>query len=322
MDHELTFDKAIELLEIADISNISLNDISHISKKAKKRWHPDRIAHLKDFKITQEYTVKFQQIDDACELILNYLNGSYMAGEAFSSKTNYYQDEPEEIIRKNANNIQTTLKNLWETIKNTNYRHSIKEVFLSDGYKLKDLLHEDFKEDIAMSSVVSFFYGVILIGILAAIGSAINPAFGSLISIFGLLQVISCLLGLLPLSRFWLPQHLQEIMLWFINFGLGVYNWAERESSTAAWWVQLLVAIPNLFALAIKYIILFPLTEIAKAIVQDKIVGVVKENVNYYADMAEWYIKDLLNKNPSEMSPDELFHLSYLYSELSDVNAH
>lgn len=71
--------------------------------------------------------------------------------------------------------------------------------------------------------------------------------------------------------------------------------------------------------MAIKYIILYPLTEIAKTLVKDKVVGVVKENVNYYADVAEWYINDLLNKNPEEMSRDELFHLSYLYSELSDV---
>lgn len=147
-----------------------------------------------------------------------------------------------------------------------------------------------------------------------------SPLIGSLVGIFWFLQGISCLLGILPLSRFWLPEQLQTIMLWFINFGLGVYNWAERESTTAALWVQILVAIPNLFALAIKYIILFPLTEIAKAIVQDKVVGVVKENVNYYADIAEWYISDLLNKNPNEMSRDELFHLSYLYTELSDVN--
>ncbi|MBL7821218.1 MAG: hypothetical protein JNL65_11435 [Saprospiraceae bacterium] len=322
MEQDLTFDRAIELLEITDIAKISINDIPNIAKKAKKRWHPDRVAHLKDVNITKEYTVNFQQIDGACELISNYLNGTYKAGEAFSSKTEYYQEEPEEVIRKNANNIQTTLKNLWETIKGTKYRHSIKEVLLSDGYRLKDLLHEDFKEDIAMLSIVSFFYGAILIGILAAIGSAIDPAIGTLISIFGMFQVLSCFLGLLPLSRFWLPQQLQEIMLWFINFGLGVYNWAERESSVAAWWVQILVAIPNLFALAIKYIILFPLTEIAKAIVQDKVVGVVKDNVNYYADVAEWYIQDLLNKHPNEMSRDELFHLSYLYTELSDINTH
>ena len=87
MEQDLTFDRAIELLEITDIAKISINDIPNIAKKAKKRWHPDRVAHLKDVNITKEYTVNFQQIDGACELISNYLNGTYKAGEAFSSKT-------------------------------------------------------------------------------------------------------------------------------------------------------------------------------------------------------------------------------------------
>lgn len=100
MEQELSFDKAVELLEITDISKISLNDIVNLAKKAKKRWHPDRISHLKDDEITKEYTLNFQQIDDACELISNYLNGTYKAGEAFSSTTDYFQEEPEEIIRK------------------------------------------------------------------------------------------------------------------------------------------------------------------------------------------------------------------------------
>ncbi len=110
-------------------------------------------------------------------------------------------------------------------------------------------------------------------------------------------------------------------MIWFINFGLKIYNWAENESRTAAWWVQLLVAVPNLFALAIKYIVLFPLYETTKLIVGVKVVGIVKKSVNYYAGAAEWYIDDLILKNPDEMSGDELFHLSYLYSELSDIKS-
>jgi hypothetical protein len=323
MDAELTFDKANELLEISNISRISNNEILEIKRRARKRWHPDKVAHLKDPEITKEYTLKFQQIEDACHMVSAYINGTYQAGEAFySSNTNHsIYEEPEEVIRKNANNIQIKLRALWGFIRDRKYKFSMKIVTLCDGYKLKDLLYEDFKEDIAMLSIVSFFYGFILIGILTAIGSAINPGIGSLISIFGILQAFSCFLGLLPLSRFWLPNAIQSIMLWFVNFGLGIYNWAENESQSAVWWVQILVAIPNLFALALKYIILFPLYEVAKAIVNDKVIGIVKDNVNYYADAAEWYIDELISKNPNEMSSEELFHLSYLYSELSDVKS-
>jgi len=109
-------------------------------------------------------------------------------------------------------------------------------------------------------------------------------------------------------------------MIKFINFGLGIYNWAEdqAQNSDKAWTV-LLVRLPVLFAKLVKYIILLPLNEIAKAIIGDKVVGVVKQNVNYYAEGAEWYIDELINKNPSEMTSEELFHLSYLYAELNDV---
>jgi len=317
----LTFDQAIELLEITDISEIKVQDIPRLEKKMKKRWHPDRVAHLKEPVITQEYTLKFQQIETACQMVYSYLHGTYQAGEAFTQTSSKVHEEPEEVIRKNALDIQNTLKDLWNFIKEKKYKWTVKEVLLSNGFKLKEYLQEDFKEDIAMLSVVSFFYGLLLLGILTAICSAINSAFGTLIGIFWALQALSCILGLLPLSRFWLPKGLQPFMLWFINLGLGIYNWAERESQGAAWWVQILVAIPNLFALAIKYVILFPLYEIAKAVVSDKVVGIVKNDVNYYADAAEWYVDELITKNPKEMTSEELFHLSYLYSELSDVKS-
>lgn len=213
MEKNLTFDKAIELLEITDITKVVANDIPKLSKKSKKRWHPDKVAHIKDISLTQEYTINFQQIDYACQLLSDYLNGTYKAGEAFSTDTNYNPEEPEEIIRKNARDIQTTLSVLWETIKITNYRHSLKEVILSDGFKLKDLLHEDFREDLAMLSVVSSFYGMIMLGILTGICNLINPSLGGIVGVIWFLQAISCLLGVLPLSRFWLPQSIQPIMI-------------------------------------------------------------------------------------------------------------
>ena len=119
MDAVLTFDKAIELLEISNISRISINEILELKRRARKRWHPDKVAHLKDPEITKEYTLKFQQIEDACQLVSAYINGTYQAGEAFSSTNRHHSiyEEPEEVIRKNANNIQNTLKALWGFIR-------------------------------------------------------------------------------------------------------------------------------------------------------------------------------------------------------------
>ena len=317
---ELTFDSAIELLEITDISKIKVEDIPLIEKKLKKRWHPDRVSHLNDAATTDEYTIKFQQIEFACEMILSYLKGNYHAGEAFTQYRKNDFEEPEEIIRKNAPEMQQTLRDLWNLIKEKKYKWTEKETILSDGFKLKDLLQEDFKEDLAMLSVVSFYYGLVFLGLLSAIGYGINPALGTIIAIICLLQAISCVLGFIPLSRFWLPGIVSDVMFKFINFGLAFYNWAEaRGNASANIWVVLLIRIPVLFAKLIKYVILFPLTELAKAIVGDKVVGVVKQKVTYYADAADWYIEELINAQPDKMSSEELFHLSYIYSELSDV---
>ncbi len=318
----MSFDFAIELLEISDISKVAIQDIPSIEKKAKKRWHPDRVTHLNDPKITKEYTGKFQRIEEACQLIAAFLQGTYHAGEAFTQTCKTVYEEPEEIIRKNARNIQQTLRELWSIIRERKYKWEEKEVVLSDGFKLKDMLSEDFKEDIAMLSVVSFFYGLVSLGLLTAIGSLINPTLGVIVSIIWAVQALSCIIGFLPLSRFWFPHAGQDIIFRFINFGLGIYHWAEEQGQNSTKpWVLLLVRIPVLFAKLIKYVLLFPLYELAKAIVGHKVLGIVKKKVNYYADAADWYIEQLINNNPDQMTRDELFHLSYIYSELSDVKA-
>lgn len=318
---ELTFDQAIELLEITDISKVKVTDIPAIEKKLQKRWHPDRVAHLNNPALTEEYTIKFQQIEWACQMIISYLEGTYHAGEGFTQARADTYREPEEIIRENAPEMQQTLRSLWTMIKERKYKWSEEEVVLSDGYKLKDLLREDFKEDISILSVVSFFYGLVFLSILAVIGNAIHPAIGAVVAVIWMLQALSCFLGFAPLSRFWLPASVSAIMIKFINFGLGIYHWAEERGQNSNGWVILLIRIPVLFAKLVKYLILLPLTELAKAFVGNKVVGVVKQKVNYYAGAAEWYVEQLVNADPAEMTYEELSHLSQLHSELYDVKA-
>ena len=317
---DLTFDQAIELLEITDIHSIKEEDIPQLEKRVKRRWHPDKVAHLKDEAVTQEYTLKFQQVESACQMILSFIQGTYKAGENFTHTTNDFYEEPEDVVRRNAPDMQAELASIWNIIKEKKYKLSIKEVLLSDGFKLKDILKEDFKEDIAMLSVVSFIYGLVFFAILAAIAGAIHPILGTIVGIVWLAHVVSCVFGFAPLSRFWLNQQVAEVMYKFINFGLALYNWAEDQTRAGTnGWIFLLVQLPVLFAKAIKYFVLLPLYELAKIFIGDKVIGVVKKNVDYYADVAEWYIEDLIRKSPSEMIAEELFHLSYVYSELRDA---
>lgn len=318
---EISFDKAIELLEIADISKLTVADIPIIEKKAKKRWHPDRVIHLGDPETTKEYTVNFQQVEPACQLIYSYITGSYKAGNAYTYSRPSDREEPEEIIRQNAAEMQAWLNRNWSKVKEIRFKWAEEEVVLSDGFKLRDLLTEDFKEDIALLSVISFYYGIFLFGILTALAAITQlPIVIGTVLLIWAVHVLACALGVAPLSRFWLPPVVSEVMIRFINFGLGIYHWAERQGQTSSNnWVVLLIRLPVLFGKLVKYVILFPLYELAKILIGDKVLGVVKTKVSYYAGIAEWYAEQLMSKLPQDMTRDELFDLSHLHSELRHV---
>ena len=174
-----------------------------------------------------------------------------------------------------------------------------------------------------MLSIVSLFYGTVTLGILTALAGLVSPILGSLVGLIWLAQLIFCVLGVLPLSRFWLPEQAQDVMVRLVNFGLGAYHWAEsRAEESASVWVLLLVRGPVLLAKAAKYVVLLPAYELAKVFVGDRVVGVVTTDVSYFAEAAEWYIEELLGKDPQEMVDEELYHLSYLYRELGQVGSY
>jgi len=316
MDSTLTFDSAIEILEITDISKVELSNVPKIIKKAKARWHPDRIARFQDEAEIAKYTKAFQLIEPAAELVKAYLNGEYKIGDRYEKKQERVYEEPSDVIRKNATSIQDFLNKVWSKVKSNKYKHFEKEEILSDGFSLKDLLDKDFKEDLVIPAILSFVFGPLALIIPVIIAAIINQVLGSIVMIFILLHMIFCLLGFLPLSRLWLPNILVSIMIWFINFGFNVYLYlVSKEENTV---VTILLLIPYWLALAIKYLVLFPINLIAKIIIGDKIVGVVKEKVNYYAGLADWYISELIAKDYNQMNEEELFDLSYLYKEFKE----
>lgn len=316
MESTITFDSAIEILEITDISKIKDSDIAGMIKKAKSRWHPDRIARFQDEAEIAKYTKSFQLIEPAAKLIEAYLKGEFKIGDKYEQKQERVYQEPSEVIRKNAASIQDFLNKVWSRVKSNKYKHFEKEEILSDGFSLKDLLDKDFKEDLLIPAILSFVFGPLALIILVIIAAIINQVLGSAVMIFILLHMIFCLLGFLPLSRLWLPNFLVSIMIWFINFGFNVYLYlVSKEESNV---VKILLTIPYWLALAIKYLILFPINLIAKIIVGDKIVGVVKEKVSYFAGLAEWYIDELIVKDYNVMKEEELFDLSYLYKEFKE----
>ena len=320
----INFEKAVEILEIIDITKIKVEDIPKLEKVAKKKWHPDKVIHSKNENLINEYQDNFKLIEVACELIFQYLQGEYKAGSKYKQSNKPEAKSTFEILKEHAPLFQTFIKKIFEKVKSENYLLEKETIIINKGRKLKEWLNEDFKDDVSMLSVVSFFYGFIFFAIIIGILGSISRILGSLIGIIWFIQALSCIIGFLPLCRLWLNENVFTIISKFINFGLKLYNWAETESnkSEASWIgiVILIIKIPVIFAYLIKYLILFPLYEISKIIWGDKQIGEVKEVVNYYANVADWYIEELINKNINEMDEDDLITLSYLNEDFMELD--
>jgi hypothetical protein len=317
----MTFDYAIELLEVTDINQVNVEDVQKLVKKAKRRWHPDTISHQKDEEVIQEYTHKFQEVEKAGELLLSYLKGEYNAGEAFKPESTWDNREPEDIIRENATELQSDLEIFFEKAKENRFKWHQEEVLLSDGFVLADLIQGDYDDDIVSKAIVSLSYG----GLVILLTTALLGIWVEAISWIGMsvlfFHVTACLLAALPLSRIWMNEQVTDIVLQFVNFGLNVQMFFLNSTRNSHAIIQLIVTSPFLFSRVVKYIILLPLTVIAKAIVRDKVVGVVTETVDYYAGAADWYINKLIQTTPSVLETDDLYNLSYLHGQLKGVQA-
>lgn len=310
---EVTLDFAVELLEITDISDVQVDDLRSIRKRAFARWHPDKVAHTNNPELTKEYQENTQLIDQCVALIEDFLKGNYKAGEKYN-----YQDtkqtDPIERLRKNAEELQQRIREVWEQVKATNYKLEIVDELIADGYKLGDLLHKDLKEDVQRLSLVSMFDFAFISIIPCALLA--NFGLGFVYGIFWLLQIVSCILIFLPLSRFWLGKT-APFFTWFVDVGLKV-GYHAIEFVGHILFFQIVFWIPRIFA-RLMYFIMYPLYFLAIAIVGEMVVGQVKRKNKFYAGVADWYIEDLLNKKTEELKEDELYHLAHLYNELLEV---
>lgn len=316
--------QATDLLQIVDVSHVTVDDLPRVIKKAQKRWHPDRVAHLHNAEETGRYTNNFQLIDTAAAVVRSFIGGSYRAGSGINSdRATQATREPEEIIRENAAEMQAVLRRLWEHIKTTKYKWSEQEVVFSEGDKIRDLIEKDLADSITTLSTTSLVYGSMVWWFIAMFGLAIHPVIGGILAVGWLSHCLSCLLGMLPLTRFWIYDKAESVMLWFINFGLRIATWFERKAqadgSAAGLIVAVIVFIPRLLGLAVQYVVIMPICFLISSIWGDKVIGVIKKRVSYYGDAADWYIEKLLAMNPATMTSEQLIHLSRIYSQLRDA---
>ncbi len=318
---DIAFDRAIELLEITDIGSLTSADIDAICKKARHRWHPDRIAHLGDSAATAQYTANFQSVEISGQLIRAYLDGDLHAGERFTAAPSTDDREPTEVIRENAPEMQHALRSVWTSVRACGFKLSSEKLQLSDGFLLRELLQQDLDDDISFLSIVSLAFGLAAFSIATAIAGAINPVAGGIAVLFTTVFVLACVVAAMPLSRFWMPETMTTIVLGFVNIGLKIFRTAapDPQGDTQPGVRGFITGLPVLVAKLVKWLLIWPLSKLAKLLVGDKAVGVVWKTQNYYAGAADWYIDELLSKSQVDLDNDELFHLSHLYSELADA---
>lgn len=116
-----------------------------------------------------------------------------------------------------------------------------------------------------------------------------------------------------------MPENLIKIVSPFVNFGLGVHRFLAENGLANNLVVGLIIGIPIFLAQILKWIVLYPTYMLVGLILGEKRMGTVTHSVNYYAGAADWYIEELLSKNPNELSREELFDLSFLTGELKNA---
>lgn len=321
----MNLDKALDILEVNNPSEVRIDNLKSITRRAKKRWHPDTIAGLNpSAEKIQEYEGNFKLVDEAIFVLESFINGTYHSPQsAFKGKEKPPQKSSEEVLREEAPAMQTTLKSIFDQVKKQKFMYSEDEVVLSEGDKIKDLMNDDLKQDIPFWAVLSYFYSgyigfvLLIIGLFlgAIAGEMTQNIISIIIVLYAVFQALVCFLLILPMSRFWLPEKLVEIIQSVSIFNANLFsNFIFRVGSI--WYF--LYAIPRFFA-RIFYVFVYVLYQPFILIFGNRVVRRVVRKHPYYANYAYWYIEDLINTPASQLSVENLFDLGDVHSNLVKI---
>ncbi|MFQ4143294.1 hypothetical protein [Chlorogloeopsis sp. ULAP02] len=328
----LTLQEALLLLELPNLESITESDLPAIRRKAFKRWHPDTIAHTNPSQETvKRFERNFRLIDHAIAMVESYLRGEIHSSERFSD--DYHSqpaEDPVDIIRRNAKAMQELLRKTMEEVAGTRFKVTEEFVVLSEGFSLREALDRDLEDNItalALTSLVSGLMGWGILGSFLSESLASSSEVLAYISSFAWISVASihvlaCLAIALPLSRFWLPIEVSDSALLFVNSGICLHNTLLKFLSRLPLigiFISIPVSIVTATAQILRGVVIQPSFLIAGLVFKDQRICQVKQSVKYYASVADWYVNELLNTDPSNMNDEQLYNLSYLYGEYRDI---
>lgn len=330
-EERITLDEAVAILEITDLDAVTEDQLQKIRRKAQARWHPDKILHTNPSEETLErYQRNFRLVEQAIALVRAYLQGD-VHGDAYADSYEEERarsyEEPQDVIRRNAAQMQAELREVWERVKQTAYKMHEEVVTVAHGLRFADMLRADLADRLPLLCMISFVFffftatvammaGALLFG-MAKMGPDVPLTLGGLAII---VQLLACFLIFLPMSRFWLPEPIANAALFAVNLGLGIQafivrrEWHEKHS-----WIGIPLGLLSLIALGLFWVVIAPLYLLAAALLGDRGFKDTTASTRFYAGLADWYIETLMIKDPAQMTDDELFDLSGIWGQLKDA---
>lgn len=338
----VSLEEALKLLEITDLESLTVEELDKIKRKAKNRWHPDRVSHLNDIIKTERYTENFKKVEASYKRVKLHIEGQEIHKRAgfettsapsqsngSSQENGQYKHPPHKDTRSqesvySAAFYQQKLKEIWASVKKSNYKQRKERVVLSEGFSLKELLFQDLSDDMPVLAIISLVYGFFLVSLLAIPVFVLfnilqlKPDY-FIVAIYAIFALCS-VLAFLPLSRFWLPDSVSTFVLAVVNIGLKFYNYLRGEGVQSGI-VMAFVYIPELIAKVLKFVIIYPIYWLVGYFLGHLRIGKIEKDIRYYGDAAEWYIDELLVKAPADFSDENLRHIQLIYESLKGVKS-
>lgn len=321
VETSIDLDRAVQVLGITDMSSVTLDSLANLGRRARKRWHPDQISFRGDEEEIARYTRNFQDIDPLLELVKLFLSGGVQSGPRVSPGREERRQSSYEVLRSEVPRLQAAICAVWDRVKGTKYKHEAETVVLSQGRKIRDVIDEEWQDDVIVAAVIALGYGVILAPFAAAMAVPILNILAPLALLPIIAYFVACILALLPMSRMWLYDWLVTYMLWCVNAGCRLHRFVMRhttDSDLLLW--RILAYIPAVVAQIAKYVVAWPVYQIVKVIWGGRSIGVVRRTINYYAGFADWYVDDLIRRDAAKMNHEELMDLMRMHKELTSCS--
>lgn len=336
----MTLDDALEVVGLETLEGLDLATLKKVAKKAKRKWHPDLIAHTKpDEAMVKKYQTMFNRVSDAVDMLTRVITGD--ASNGSSSDEERWAQMLFDIEGKLAK-----LKSKWAEVRKSKENVEKIEKVLFHGLPIGEWLDLESERSREMSLAMAIFSAIFIFAIahdflnfaLSKIGLSmivVNYIDNGLV-ILMLIDVLILVVSSLPLSDAWLPgkggirsfiwathislmtNRIMFVIAIFVvtmvvsEYSNDVVKWGVVGAALAAGFVGILAGtiltwfMPPILLYGsgiIGFLLKLFITgpiRIILSIWKDKMMGVVKVKYKKYAHISENDIKDILKIKKAE----------------------